>query len=134
MPNKIQRNLSVDKQSLGDTHEMLVKALPGQSYVKETMHKVSTTQVTGEALKKVSVGGKGGFGSQGDARDQEKQVIVTSRVMVMSDPVQEVFNHNASLEKIVGGWDDKGRPIYIKQGESLKHLNTCHLTYLEILL
>ena len=120
MPNKIQRNISVDKQSLGDTHEMLVKALPGQSYVKETMHKVSTTQVTGEALKKISVGGKGGFGSQGDARDQEKQVIVTSRVMVMSDPVQEVFNHNASLEKIVGGWDDKGRPIYIKQGESLK--------------
>ncbi len=110
-----------DMQSLGETHDMLVKALPGQSYVLEPMHKVSTTQVTGEALKKVSVGGKGGFGSQGDARDQEKQVLVTSRVMVMADPIQKVFDHNASLEKICVGFNDDGKAIYIKQGESITY-------------
>ena len=108
-----------DQQSLGETHDMLVKALPGQSYVKEPMHKVNTSQVTGEALKKVSVGGKGGFGSQGDARDQAKQVEVKSRVMVMSDPTQEGFDRNASCEKICIGFDEAGKPIYLKQGESV---------------
>ena len=93
-----------DEQSLGETHDMIVKALPGQSYIKETMHKVSTTQVTGEALKKVSVGGKGGFGSQGDAREQEKQVDVTSRVMVMCGPSQQAFDHNVANEFIVKGF------------------------------
>ena len=69
------RNLTyVDDQSLGETHEMIVKALPGQSYVKEQLHKVSTTQVTGDSLMKVSVGGKGGFGSQGDVREQTKEL------------------------------------------------------------
>ena len=83
-----------DEQSLGESHDMLVEALQGQSYVKETLHKVSTTEVTGEALKKVSAGGKGGMASGGDARDQEKQVEATSRVMVMSTPSQETFDHN----------------------------------------
>ena len=100
-----------DQQSLEETHDMLVKALPGQSYVKETMHKVSTTQVTGEALKKVSVGGKGGFGSQGDARDQDKQVISGARVMVMSGPAQEAFDHNAALEQKVIGWEERIVPF-----------------------
>ena len=100
-----------DKQSLEETHDMLVKALPGQSYVKETMHKVSTTQVTGEALKKVSVGGKGGFGSQGDARDQDKQVLSGARVMVMSGPAQEAFDHNALLDQKVIGWEDRVVPF-----------------------
>ena len=65
-----------DQQSLEETHDMMVKALPGQSYVKETMHKVSTTQVTGEALMKVSVGGKGGFaaGTAGDVREKKKEL------------------------------------------------------------
>ena len=65
-----------DQQSLGETHDMLVKALPGQSYVKETLHKVSTTQVTGDALMKVSVGGKGGFaaGTAGDVREKKKEL------------------------------------------------------------
>ncbi len=99
-----------DMQSLGETHDMLVKALPGQSYVKETMHKVSTTQVTGEALKKVSVGGKGGFGSQGDARDADKQVIAGARVMVMCPPSQEAFDHNAELDFIVKGFTKRVVP------------------------
>ena len=120
--NKIRNGIYTsyeDKQSLEETHDMLRTTLPGQSYLKVPMNKVSTTQVTGEALKKISVGGKGGFGSQGDARDQEKQVIVGSRVMVLSDPSQEVFNHNASLEKIVYGWDDKGKPMYLHHGDKV---------------
>ena len=108
----------VDEQSLGETHDMIVKALPGQSYVKETMHKISTTQVTGEAIKKISVGGKGGMASGSDARDSVKEVDVTTRVMVLSDPSQTVFDHNASLEKKCVGFDDKGKPIYVGEGES----------------
>jgi len=63
-----------DQQSLEATHDMLVKALPGQSYVKEPLNRVSTTQVTGDALMKVAVGGKGGFaaGTAGDVREKKK--------------------------------------------------------------
>ena len=65
-----------DNQSLGETHDMIVKALPGQSYVKESLNKVSTTQVTGDALMKVAVGGKGGFaaGTAGDVREKKKEL------------------------------------------------------------
>ena len=63
-----------DDHSLAETHDIIVKALPGQSYLKEALHKVSTTQVTGDSLMKVSVGGKGGFGSQGDVREQTKEL------------------------------------------------------------
>ena len=65
-----------DQQSLEATHDMLVKALPGQSYVKESLNKVSTTQVTGDALMKVAVGGKGGFaaGTAGDVREKKKEL------------------------------------------------------------
>ena len=105
-------NRKIEKQSeeFAETHDMLVEALEGQVYIKETFHKVNTNQVTGEALKKVSVGGKGGFGSQGDARDQEKQVDVTSRVMVMCDPSQVAFDHNVSLEERVVGWEERVVP------------------------
>ena len=110
-----RQSLEFDK-----THEMLIPLLDGQIYLKETFNKVNTNQVTGEALKKVSVGGKGGFGSQGDARDAAKQVDVTSRVMVLSGPSQEAFDHNASLDKIVIGWrKDNGRAIYLNNGESV---------------
>ena len=113
-------NNKLVKQSkeFADSHEMLTEALQGQVYLKARFNKVNTNQVTGEALKKVSVGGKGGFGSQGDARDQEKQVQATARVMVMCGPTQEIFDYNALLEKKVVGWDEAGKPIYIKQGES----------------
>lgn len=65
-----------DMQSLEETHDMLVKALPGQSYVKEPLNKVSTTQITGDALMKVAVGGKGGFaaGTAGDVREKKKEL------------------------------------------------------------
>jgi len=65
-----------DNQSLGETHDMIVKALPGQSYVLEPLNKVSTTQVTGDALMKVAVGGKGGFaaGTAGDVREKKKEL------------------------------------------------------------
>ena len=65
-----------DQQSLAATHDMLVQALPGQSYVKESLNKVSTTQVTGDALMKVAVGGKGGFaaGTAGDVREKKKEL------------------------------------------------------------
>lgn len=65
-----------DQQSLGETHDMLVEALPGQSYILEPLHKVSTTQVTGDALMKVAVGGKGGFaaGTAGDVREKKKEL------------------------------------------------------------
>jgi len=65
-----------DQQSLEETHEMVVKALPGQSYVVESMNRVSTTQVTGDALMKVAVGGKGGFaaGTAGDVREKKKEL------------------------------------------------------------
>ena len=96
---------------LAKTHDMLVTALPGQSYKKETFHKVSTTQVTGEALKKVSVGGKGGFGSQGDARDQKKEVESTARVMVMSGPAQAAFDFNALLDEKIVGWEERVVPF-----------------------
>ena len=96
-----------------------VEALEGQIYLKETFHKVNTNQVTGEALKKVSVEGKGGFGSQGDARDQEKQVDVSARVMVLSDPSQEAFNHNTALEQVVVGWDENGKAVYLNKGETI---------------
>ncbi len=89
-----------DDYGLENTHDVLVLAKSGQSYIKEAFDKTSTTQVTGEALKKVSAGGKGGFSSSGDAREQDKQVDVTSRVMVMSSPSQEAFNHNVSLKKV----------------------------------
>ena len=116
------KRMKLAKQSLeyANTHDMLVEALDGQIYLKETFHMVNTNQVTGEALKKVSVGGKGGFGSQGDARDQDKQVDVSARVMVMSDPSQEAFNHNVALNKTVIGWrEDNGRAIYLNEGESI---------------
>ncbi len=119
-----------DQQSLGETHDMQVKALPGQSYVKETMHKVSTTQVTGEAVKKVALGGKGGMGSQGDAREQDKQVIAMTRVMVLSDPSQIVFDHNAALDKVVVNL--QGQPkdyVYLEVGEKIERTiyNPSHL-------
>ncbi|MGI9548837.1 MAG: hypothetical protein ACR2M7_02515 [Bdellovibrionales bacterium] len=106
-------NRKIEEQSIeyANTHDMLVEALEGQVYLKETFHKVNTNQVTGEALKKVSVGGKGGFGSQGDARDQEKQVNATSRVMVMCDPSQVAFDHNASLDEKVVGWQERVVPF-----------------------
>ena len=94
------KKIEAQSREYADTHDMLLEALEGQVYLKETFHKVNTNQVTGEALKKVSVGGKGGFGSQGDARDQEKQVEVTSRVMVLSDPSQRTFDHNVALHKL----------------------------------
>ena len=120
--NKYYFNTKIEEQSreYNDSHEMLVEALEGQVYVQETMHKVSTTQVTGEALKKVSVGGKGGFGSQGDARDQEKQVNVTSRVMVLSDPSQETFNINNSQKKIVKRFGE-GTVEYGYEGDSWEY-------------
>lgn len=100
----------LDQQSLGETHDMLVKAVPGQSYILEQMHKVNTAEVTGMAMKKVSVGGKGGFGSQGDARDLEKQVDVSARVMVLNDykgtlanprlSNQCIFDLNVSRKKV----------------------------------
>ena len=104
----------LNKQSadLAEAHDMLVKTLSGQSYKKESFHKVSTTQVTGEALKKVSVGGKGGFGSQGDARDQKKEVQATTRVMVLSKPSQEAFDANALIDEKVIGFDENWRPIF----------------------
>ena len=116
-------NKKLVKQSkeFADSHDMLTEALQGQVYLKAKFNKVNTNQVTGEALKKVSVGGKGGFGSQGDARDQEKQVQATARVMVMCGPTQEIFDYNALLEKKVVGWDENGKPIYIKQGESYSY-------------
>ena len=103
----------IKKQSkeLEATHDMLINALSGQSYMKETFHKVSTTQVTGEALKKVSVGGKGGFGSQGDARDAKKEVEATARVMVLSRPSQEAFDFNALIEQKVIGWKERVVPF-----------------------
>ena len=106
-----------DEQSLGESHDMLVEALPGQSYIKEKLHKVNTTEVTGEALKKVSAGGKGGMASGGDARDQEKQVLAGSRVMVMSSVAQEAFDHNVALDRIVTHFDEDGKPVYIQSGE-----------------
>ena len=93
-----------ENQSLEETHDMIIKALPGQSYAKETFHKVSTTQVTGEALKKLSAGGKGGMSSSGDAREQKKEVQAGTRVMVLSDPSQETFDFNTSNEKLAIGF------------------------------
>ena len=65
-----------EDRSVEETHDIIQKALPGQSYVLETMHKVSTTQVTGDALMKVAVGGKGGFaaGTAGDVREQKQDL------------------------------------------------------------
>ena len=65
-----------EDRSLEETHDIIQKALPGQSYVLETMHQVSTTQVTGDALMKVAVGGKGGFaaGTAGDVREQKQDL------------------------------------------------------------
>ena len=129
--NRYDFNKKITEQSeeYRSTHDMLEEALDGQVYLKETFHKVNTNQVTGEALKKVSVGGKGGFGSQGDARDQEKQVHATSRVMVLSGPSQEAFDRNATLDKTVIGWDDKLFPIYMNRGETItrKVFNPSHL-------
>ena len=89
-----------DYQSLGDTHDMIVKALPGQSYVKETLHKVSTTQVTGDALMKVSVGGKGGFaaGTAGDVREQKKEL--NAEVIRMEK--KEVFAQRLAVMQELG--------------------------------
>ena len=95
-----------DDHDIEKDHDVIIMALPGQSYLKETMHKVSTTQVTGEALKKVALGGKGGMGSQGDAREQDKQVLSAARVMVLSDPSQEAFDHNANLDRVVVGFNE----------------------------
>lgn len=119
-----------DDWSVEENHDVIQMTLPGQSYLKETMHKVSTTQVTGEALKKVALGGKGGMGSQGDAREQDKQVLSTARVMVLSDPSQEVFDHNAALDRVAvkfnenlpteylhSSWGVEGMPEYM--GEDL---------------
>ena len=128
---KYDFNRKIEEQSreYANTHDMLIEALEGQVYIKETFHKVNTNQVTGEALKKVSVGGKGGFGSQGDARDQEKQVSATSRVMVLSGPSQEAFDRNATLEQTVVGWKERvvpytGHvdwvPVYSKVGETVE--------------
>ena len=63
-----------DDHSLAETHDVFVRALPGQSYLKEPLHKVKTTQISGEAIMRDSVGGKGGFGSQGDVREQSKEI------------------------------------------------------------
>ena len=113
-------NKMIAKQSeeYKSAHDMLEEALDGQVYIKETFHKVNTNQVTGEALKKVSVGGKGGFGSQGDARDQEKQVQATSRVMVLSGPSQEAFDRNALLEQTVIGFTEDLKPKYMYLGDT----------------
>ena len=112
-------NRKIEQQSLeyANTHDMLIESLEGQVYLKEKFHKVNTNQVTGEALKKVSVGGKGGFGSQGDARDQDKQVEATSRVMVMSGPSQEAYDHNVTLkEKVVYIGEGAERIYALKDG------------------
>ena len=109
-----------ENQSLEETHDMIIKALPGQSYVKETFHKVSTTQVTGEALKKLSAGGKGGMSSSGDAREQKKEVQAGARVMVLSDPSQETFNFNTANHKVVLRFGE-GTVEYLYQGESTSY-------------
>ena len=112
-------NKKIEQQSLeyANTHDMLIEALQGQVYLKTKFNKVNTNQVTGEALKKVSVGGKGGMSSSGDARDSEKQVEATSRVMVLSGPSQIAFDHNAALkQKVVYAGDGAERLYAVKDG------------------
>ena len=89
-----------DQQSLEATHDMLVKALPGQSYVKESLNKVSTTQVTGDALMKVAVGGKGGFaaGTAGDVREQKK----TLNADLVRMQKKDVFKNKLEVMQALG--------------------------------
>ena len=110
MPNKKEIRKGVyltyeDQQSLEETHDMVVKALPGQSYVLEPMHKVSTTQVTGEALKKVAVGGKGGFaaGTAGDVREKKKELNADGRLFVGPKHSQDYSTFNEYREKVLVG-------------------------------
>ena len=119
MPNKKKITNRIhttyeDQQSLAETHDMLIKALPGQSYVKEQLHKVSTTQVTGDALMKVSVGGKGGFaaGTAGDVR--EKKQDLQANVVRMEK--KEVFVQRLKVLRNLGlerDYDD-----FVYQGDA----------------
>lgn len=113
-----------DAHEIEETHDVLQMALPGQSYLVEKLNKVNTNQVTGEALKKIALGGKGGMGSQGDARDQDKQVDASSRVMVLSPPSQEAFDYNVSLDKVAVRFGD-GTVEYLYQGESYTSKTYC---------
>ena len=125
-----------DDQSLEETHDMIVKALPGQSYLLEQQHKVNTSEVTGESLKKVSVGGKGGMGSQGDARDQAKQIETKSRVMVLNDAVvrdglncQQIFDHNVALDRVAVKFRENVSEGIEKQAHIIRPEDEYDLTY-----
>ena len=98
-----------DEQSLEETHDMLVKALPGQSYVKEPLNKVSTTQVTGDALMKVAVGGKGGFaaGTAGDVREKKKDL----QADLVRMEKKHVYQQHLSIDEKIVGWEKRVVPF-----------------------
>ena len=102
-----------EDRSLEETHDIIQKALPGQSYVLETMHKVSTTQVTGDALMKVAVGGKGGFaaGTAGDVREQKQEL--NADVVRMES--REVFRQR--LEVYANTGQERDYDDFTYQGE-----------------
>ena len=98
----------------------------GESYIIEPQHAVSTTQVTGEALKKVSVGGKGGFaaGTSGDVRNKKKEVQAEGRLFVGTKTAQAAKQFNDELGSVIRGlrWSPemeqklKGSPLSKTEG------------------
>ena len=57
-----------------DVDKVIRRAGKTEVYVVKPLDKVATTEVTGEALKKISAGGKGGFSGQGATAGAEKKV------------------------------------------------------------
>ena len=131
-----------DQQSLEETHDMLVKALPGQSYILEPLNKVSTTQVTGDALMKVAVGGKGGFaaGTAGDVREKKKELnaelirmekkeIWMQRLIVMHTLGLERDYDDFTYQNDLDASDHMRNAEFLLSGESLERIRK---TYDEI--